>query len=592
MSSRYTDLSLYKRIASEARPYWAHLAGICLLSLLSAPLALLGPLPLKIAVDSVIGDTPLPNVLQMILPATTANDKTAALVVATSLLVAIILMQQLLGFVSWLLQLYTGEKLVLGFRSRLFGYLQRLSLSYHDTKGTADSLYRIQYDAPSVQYITIQGFVPFVTAWGTLGALVWATAQFDFKLSLVALAVSPALFLLADFYRRRIRSRWTAVKELESATMSVAQEVLGSMRVVKAFGQEDREQERFVQQASLSMWEQIGAVFAEMRFGLLMALTIAIGTAAVLFIGVRHVQSGMLTLGELLMVMAYIAQLYKPLETISKKVNEMQASLASAERAFALLDELPEVAMCANPLPLARARGSIEFEHVSFSYETDRFILRDVSFQIEPGTCVGISGRSGVGKTTLMSLLTRFYDPTVGRILLDGADLRDYGLVELRNQFAIVLQEPVLFSTTLAENIAYGRPSASEEAIIDAAKAANIHDFILTLPDGYRTQVGERGMRLSGGERQRISLARAFLKDAPILILDEPTSSVDLKSEAAITDAMVRLIRGRTTFMIAHRLSTLEKCDVRLHLEQGRVATLAREIPTSIRSELTLETCS
>jgi ATP-binding cassette subfamily B protein len=555
-------------------------------------LALLGPLPLKIAVDSVIGDTPLPNVLQTILPATTANDKTAALVVATSLLVAIILMQQLQGFVSWLLQLYTGEKLVLGFRSRLFGYLQRLSLSYHDTKGTADSLYRIQYDAPSVQYITIQGFVPFVTAWGTLGALVWATAQFDFELSLVALAVSPSLFLLAEFYRRRIRSRWTAVKELESATMSVAQEVLGSMRVVKAFGQEDREQERFVQQANRSMGEQIGAVFAEMRFGLLMALTIAIGTAAVLFIGVRHVQSGMLTLGELLMVMAYIAQLYKPLETISKKATEMQASLASAERAFALLDELPEVATCANPLPLTRARGSTEFEHVFFSYDTDRFILRDVSFQIEPGTCVGISGRSGAGKTTLMSLLTRFYDPTVGRILLDGADLRDYGLVELRNQFAIVLQEPVLFSTTLAENIAYGRPSASEEAIIDAAKAANIHDFIMTLPDGYRTHVGERGMRLSGGERQRVSLARAFLKDAPILILDEPTSSVDLKSEAAITDAMVRLIRGRTTFMIAHRLSTLEKCDVRLHMEQCRVATLGREIPTSIRSELTLETCS
>jgi ATP-binding cassette subfamily B protein len=190
-----------------------------------------------------------------------------------------------------------------------------------------------------------------------------------------------------------------------------------------------------------------------------------------------------------------------------------------------------------------------------------------------------------------VSLLTRFYDPMAGRILLDGADLRDYGLVELRNQFAIVLQEPVLFSTTLAENIAYGRPSASEEAIIDAAKAANIHDFIMTLPDGYRTQVGERGMRLSGGERQRISLARAFLKDAPILILDEPTSSVDLKSEAAITDAMVRLIRGRTTFMIAHRLTTLEKCDVRLHIEQGRAVILGREIPTSIRSELTLETC-
>jgi ATP-binding cassette, subfamily B, bacterial len=593
MARRYSDLSLYRRIADEARPYWLHLTAICLFSLLSAPLALLGPLPLKIAVDSVLGDSPLPQLLQMVLPTTTAeNGKTAVLIVAISLVVGIILLQQVQGFASWLLQLYVGEKLVLGFRSRLFGYVQRLSLSYHDAKGTADSLYRIQYDAPSVQYVTIQGFVPFVTAWVTLGALVWATAQFDVALSMVALAVSPVLFVLAEFYRRRIRGRWAAVKELESATMSVAQEVLGSVRVVKAFGQEDREQERFLEQATRSMFEQIGAVFAEMRFGLFMALTIAVGTAAVLYIGVLHVQAGLLSLGELLMVMAYLTQLYKPLETISKKVTEVQAALASAERAFALLDELPEVATCATPLPLVRARGAVAFEHVGFSYESDRCILQDVSFQIEPGTCVGISGPSGAGKTTLVSLLTRFYDPTAGRILLDGADLRKYDLADVRNQFAIVLQEPVLFSTTLAENIAYGRPSAGEAAVIAAARAANIHDFIMSLPDGYHTQVGERGMRLSGGERQRISLARAFLKDAPMLILDEPTSSVDIHSEAAITDAMARLIRGRTTFMIAHRLTTLEKCDLRLHVQEGRVVALGREIPMAAQSELTLEKCS
>jgi ATP-binding cassette subfamily B protein len=276
-----------------------------------------------------------------------------------------------------LLQLYTGEKLVLRFRCRLFGYLQRLSLSYHDTKGTADSLYRLQHDAPAVQYVTIQGFVPFVTAWITLLVLVWATARFDVALAMVALAVSPALFFLAEFYRRRIRSRWTTVKELESATMSVAQEVLGSVRVVKAFGQEDREQERFLQEATRSMSAQVGVVFAEMRFGLLMALTIALGTAAVLFIGVRHVQAGVLTLGELLMVMAYLVQLYKPLETISKKITEMQASLASAARAFSLLDELPDVASSANPRPLVRAKGLVEFEAVSFSYDGERCVFED-----------------------------------------------------------------------------------------------------------------------------------------------------------------------------------------------------------------------
>jgi ATP-binding cassette subfamily B protein len=397
------------------------------------------------------------------------------------------------------------------------------------------------------------------------------TARIDMGLALVALTISPLLFLLSEFYRRRLRNRWTEIKQLDSAAMAVLQEALSAVRVVKAFGQEEREQQRFVRQANKSMWEQLRVVFTEAKFGLLVALTIAVGTAAVLVIGMRHVQAGALTLGELLMVMAYIAQLYKPLETLSKKMTDLQSACASAERAFTLLDELPEVAERPHARPLRRARGAIAFEHVSFSYGSDRVILRDISFTVSPGTCVGLSGRTGAGKTTLVSLLPRFYDVTAGRILLDGVDLRDYGLGDLRNQFAIVLQEPVLFSTSIAENIAYGRPGASHEEIIAAAQAANIHEFIVSLPEGYQTPVGERGMRLSGGERQRISLARAFLKDAPILILDEPTSSVDTKSEAVIMGAMERLMRGRTTFMIAHRPNTLQNCALRLHVEAERV---------------------
>ena len=261
--------------------------------------------------------------------------------------------------------------------------------------------------------------------------------------------------------------------------------------------------------------------------------------------------------------------MYGPLKTLSRKVASIQGHLASLDRAFALLDEATEVPERAGARALARAIGSVTFQDVTFGYTPERAILQDISFELSAGTRLGISGTTGAGKTTLVNLLTRFYDPIEGQILLDGVDLRDYRLVDLRNQFAIVLQDPVLFSTTIGENIAYARPTASHADVEASARAANAHSFIADLPDGYDTMVGERGMRLSGGERQRISLARAFLKDAPILILDEPTSSVDTTTESLIMDAMERLMKGRTALMIAHRLSTLEHSDMRLHVEEG-----------------------
>jgi ATP-binding cassette subfamily B protein len=308
-------------------------------------------------------------------------------------------------------------------------------------------------------------------------------------------------------------------------------------------------------------------------YSLAVGMTLAAGTAAVLFIGVRHVQAGQLTLGSLLLVLGYLAALYVPLQTVSSSINTLQSSLASAERAFWLLDRDPEVAERADARPLERARGAVSFDDVWFAYDGEP-ALRGVSFSVEPGARVGISGATGAGKTTLVNLLTRFYDPTAGAIRLDGVDLRDYRVADLRNQFGIVLQEPVLFSTTIRENIAYGRPDAADDEIVRAASAAGVHLFVAGLPDGYDTVVGERGMRMSGGERQRISLARAFLKDAPILILDEPTSSVDVRTEALIVGATRRLMEGRTTFLIAHRLSTLEHCDVRLEIDHGSVREL------------------
>ncbi len=580
MPAPYTNLTLYRRLLLQAWPYWPRIAATLALGLLSTPLALLGPLPLKIAVDSVIGSQPIPRFLDALLSPFATPSKTAMLLLAAGLLLAIALLSQLQGLgLSWL-RTCTGEKLVLAFRARLFRHVQLLSLSYHDSRGTTDSVYRIQYDAPAIQWVAIDGLIPFITAGFTLVGMIYVTARIDWQLALVALVVAPVLLLISRAYGRRLRGQWREVYRLQSSAMSVVQEVLGAVRVVKAFGQEDREQERFIHHASQGIWARLRVTFAEGGFGLLVGLTTAVGTAMVLAIGARHVQSGVLTLGELLLVMAYLSQLYTPLQTLSSLTGHMQSSLASAERAFSLLDEAPDVADRRDARPISRALGAVAFRDVSFAYDKDHPVLRHVSFEAGPGTRVGIMGATGAGKTTLAGLLTRFYDPTAGRILLDGVDLRDYRLTDLRNQFAIVLQEPVLFSASIAENIAYARPAASHDEIVAAARAANAHEFILGLPRGYDSQVGERGMRLSGGERQRISIARAFLKDTPVLILDEPTSSVDMKTEAAIMEAMERLMHGRTTFLIAHRPGTLRNCSLLLVIENGRLLGGTTVVPT------------
>jgi ATP-binding cassette subfamily B protein len=582
-AARYTTLTLYRRLLRQARPYWAHIGGILLLGLLSTPLALLTPLPLKIAVDSVLGAQPLPHFLEVVLPSGVVRSGSAVLALAVGLMVALALLNQLQGLASSLLCTYVGTNLVAAFRAQLFRHGQRLSLSYHDTKGTTDSTYRIQYDAPAIQWIVIHGVIPLIPAGCTLLGMIYVTARIDWQLAAVALVVAPVLFVTSWTYSPRLRSQWRRVKEVESSAFAVIEEVLAAVRVVKAFGQEDHEEERYLRHASAGVGAQIRATYAEEGFGLLVSLTTTLGTAAVIFIGIRHVQTGALTLGALLLVVSYLAQLYAPLQSISKSAATLQASLASAERAFALLDEVPDVVERPNARSVLRASGAVAFHNVSFAYNGGAPVLCEASFDIKPGTRLGIMGMTGAGKTTLISLLTRFYDPTAGQILLDGVDLRDYKLVDLRNQFSIVLQEPVLFSTSIAENIAYARPDASKEEIIEAAKAANAHEFIVKLPDGYDTLVGERGMRLSGGERQRISLARAFLKAAPMLILDEPTSSVDMKTEIAIMEAMERLMKTCTAFIIAHRLSTLKHCDVLLVIENGQRIAVTSDVSKAIR---------
>jgi ATP-binding cassette subfamily B protein len=565
-----TDTRLILRVLREAKKYLPHMGGVLLLQLLGTPLALLAPVPLKLAVDSVVHDRPLPRYLASWLPGFDAGPGGLLLwICALSLLIAFV--TQLQSLSSTLLTTYASQRLLLDFRSRLFRHAERLSLTYHTKKGSVDTLYRIQNDATSLEWVFVDGAIPLITSTFSLVAMLFVVFQLNWKIGCTALVIAPLLFALTRATRPLLRGRSRELKKQESATLGIIHEVLGVLRVVKAFGQEERERDRFVTASDRCVRGRMRLAWADGVLGLLINMIAAVGLTSVLYFGVRDVLAGALTVGEMLLIMSYITQLYSPLKTLSRKTVSLQAQLAGAERAFALLDEPADVPEPATPRPLERSRGAMEFRDVSFSYDGKRPILNGVSFSVPAGARVGIAGETGAGKTTLTYLMTRFGDPDSGQVLLDGVDLREFSVADLRRQFAVVFQEPVLFATTLAENIAYASPGADMAEIVEAARAANVHAFIESLPDGYQTVVGERGLTLSGGERQRIGIARAFLRDAPILILDEPTSSVDMRTEAAIMEAVERLMEGRTTFIIAHRLNTLVSCDRMLRVENGRV---------------------
>ena len=568
--------NVYRRVLTEARPYWPHLILALLIGLLSIPTALLLPLPLKIELDSVLGSHPLPAFLSYVVPPAVQHSIYLPLIPAL-LFVIFALANQAQTFAAGLLYTSITEKLILHVRAKFLLHVQQLSLSYHDVKGSSDSIYRLQYDINIVVYYLVGNVVPLVTAAFTVVGMCYVTARINVQLMFIAIAISPALLLASYYFQSRVHEPWRESKRLENSAIGVVHETLGALRVVKAFGRERGEQERFIKRSGKGIAARMWVSLAVNIYHAVVAVVIALGTAAALYVGARQVQAGLMTVGGFVMVMAYLAQLYAPLQTITQKIADLQTGFVSAERVFSVLDEPPEVIEKPHAKVLQRAQGSVIFDQVSFGYDSHRSVLKNVSFQIEPGTSVGIVGQTGTGKTTLVSLLVRFYDPQEGRIFLDGVDIRDYKVADLRDQFGFVLQESVLFSATIAENIAYGRPGAAETEIVEAAKAANADAFILKLRDRYKTIVGERGSTLSGGERQRIALARAFLKNAPIIILDEPTSSVDVDTEAAILEATQRLIRGRTAFIIAHRSSTLTNCDLILKVEDGQIYLLRRK---------------
>lgn len=570
----------------ESRSCWLHLLGIAGLSLISTPLALLAPLPLKIAVDSVLSERPLPALFtRFFIPY--VGVRTSGLIAAVGFMLLLAAVSNLQGLAAWFLQTKTGEKLVWDFRAKLLAHVQRLSISFHDTKGSSEIAYRIQHDAPSIQYIVIQGLIPAFTALCTLVLTIMVCARIDVGLSVIAMAVVPVIIVLTRSCGRIVRRHSGRVKEMDSSAMMVINEVLGAIRVIKAFGQENRENERFFRRSSLRQNGQVRLAVVQGLFNLATGLVIAASTAAVLYFGIAHVKQGLVTTGELLMVMAYVASIYAPLQMLSNKSSDLQAWLVSMERAFAVLDEKAEIEDPESPATLGRARGEIEFRNVSFRYNERHRGLKHINFTVPAGSKVGIVGTTGSGKTTMLNLLMRFYDPQEGQVLVDGRDVREYALSDLRRQFSVVLQEPVLFATSISENIAYGRPGAVDDEIISAAKAANAHEFISALPQAYESKSGERGTQLSGGERQRISLARAFLRDSPVLVLDEPTSAVDVRTESAIMQATEKLMEGRTTFMIAHRLSTLTSCDMILVLDRGELVGIKQKLEPELQEALT-----
>ena len=394
---KYTSFELYRRLLSEARPYWPHISGILILSLLSTPLSMLAPLPLKLAVDTIIGSNPVPGFLQIILPNSATGSASALLLFIATLTIAIASMRGLQGLATSYLRTYTGEKLTLSFRAKLFRHVQRLSFSYHDSNGVSDSAYRIQYDAPAVQWIAIDGIIPFITAGFTFAGMIYVTILLDWHLGVVALAISPVLFFGARTINPRLRTQWHDIKDLESSAFSVLHEALSALRVVKAFGQEEYEKDRFVQRSKENFLARVRVAWAEGGFGLLIECTTAIGAATALYVGVRHVQSGLLSLGDLLLVMSYLVHLFGPLAALSSMTAHVQNSLVSAERVFSLVDQAADVVEKTPGIFLQRSRGEIVFQNVAFRYPGGSDVLDSISFEVTPGTCRN-NGNDGGGK--------------------------------------------------------------------------------------------------------------------------------------------------------------------------------------------------
>ncbi len=540
-------MSIYRRVLRYYRPFLPQTVVGLLLSLIGIGLNLLKPWPFKIIVDDFLRPNPTPR-----------GDWHTWLPLLCLALVAIQFFWGLINWATNYILVKVGLQALLKLRTDLYAYLQSLSLKYHDVRRSSDLSFRVAYDSQSIQTIYNKGFT------GIFGSVVTLIGTF-------------AIMVQLD---------WQLTQEQESAVLAQAQEGLSSIRMVHAFGREQYEVMQFHQQAQQSLQANLRLTLTNVNSALVISTLMVLGTAAMYYVGTLHVLAGTLTLGTLLVFSAYLLMLYQPLESITYTAWAMEGATAGARRCFEVLDREDDVADSPNAVAIESAKGAIGFQNVSFGYALatasppgggqGRLVLHDVDLRIEPNQMIAIVGGTGAGKSTLLSLVPRFYDPTSGSVALDGRNVREIKKKSLRAQIGIVLQDTLLFSTTIRENIAYGRPDARDDEIIDAAKRAQADEFICQLPNGYGNTVGERGGQLSVGQRQRIGIARAFLKNAPVLLLDEPTSALDPTTEAAIMETIKDLMRGRTTLIATHRLATIHDVDRIVVLERGRIVEQGR----------------
>jgi len=544
------------------RPHWKALA-LAFIAVLGETLSdVLEPWPIKVVIDNILQSKKLPDWLAGFVSHTFGHEKLPILNFAVVAVVAIAVVGATSSYVEKYLTTSVSQWVTHDLRRTLYNHIQRLSLSEHDKAQTGDLITRVTSDISAIQDFINSALLGMLVNSLTLVGMIGVMLYINWRFTLIALSIAPALFVVVYTFTRRIKQASRAVRKKESELVSVVQEVLTSVRVVKAFAREDFEVSRFESQSLENVETALRARSIKAKLSPIVEVLVAIGTCLVLGYGARLALRGELSAGILIVFLLYLGRMYKPMRELSKMSDAVSKAMVGFER----IQEVLQVEARVRDLPRARRaprfKGKIEFEHVTFAYDEKTPVLNDITFKIEAGKVAAIVGPSGAGKSTIISLIPRFYDPQSGRIKIGGVDIREYKLKSLREQISFVLQDTLLFHASIWDNIAYGKPDAEPQKVVRAAKLANAHEFIEKMPEGYATMVGERGMTLSGGQRQRIAIARAIIRDTPILILDEPTSGLDSSSEQAVIEALDRLMEGRTSIVVAHHLSSIRHADV------------------------------